>query len=415
MVTQDLSKVTPKILAAGLMSLRELAIMPRIVNTSYGAEASARGKTIDVPLPSAITGVDVVAGATPQSPFADGSAPTTVPITMSNWKAAPFYMDDKEIVETMNGVIPMQASAAIRWLINQIDVSIINTLFKGTYNFIGSPTYVGFNPNSSYTSDPGGGAANVGVQKTADATNLRLILNKGLSPFEGRMSVVTPDVESNALQLRAFQDQSWSGSMDALIDGSLNRKLGFQWFMDQNIPAFVAGTITGTISVSGTAAIGATTVTVATDAAEAVVLNPGDLIKFSTENPPYVVTSAINIGASTTGSFSISPPLRVAATGGTMTLATKDSLGGTVSFSNGATYYNSMSFHRDAIAFASRPFDPVPPGLGVITDQAVDQISGVALRLEVKREHYRTRFSYDALWGTGLIRPELCARLVTIA
>jgi len=407
MVTQDLSKVTPKILAAGLMSLRELAIMPRLVNTSYGVEASARGRTIDVPLPSAITGQDVSPGATSQSPFADGSAPTTVPITMTNWKAAPFYMTDQDLLEAMNGVVPMQASAAIRWLINQIDVSIINAIFKGTYNFMGSPTYVGFDPTQQYGSTT--------VQKTKDATDLRLLLNKGLSPFDGRMAVVTPDVEANALQLRAFQDQSWSGSMDALIDGSLNRKLGFQWFMDQNIPAFTAGTLTGTISVSGTAAIGATTVTVATDAAEAVVLNPGDLIKFSTENPPYVVTSAINIGASTTGSFTLAPPLRVAATGGTVTLATKDSLGGTVSFSNAAVYYNSMAFHRDAIAFASRPFEPVPPGLGVLVDQAVDSISGVALRLEVKREHYRTRFSYDALWGVGLIRPELCARLVTIA
>lgn len=407
MVTQDLSKVTPKILAAGLMSLRELAIMPRIVNTSYGAEASARGKTIDVPLPSAITGQDVVSGSVSQSPFADGSAPTTVPITMSNWKAAPFYMDDKDLLEAMNGVVPMQASAAIRWLINQIDVSIINTIFKGTYNFIGSPTYVGFNPDSAYSGNT--------AQKTKDATDMRLLLNKGLSPFEGRMAVVTPDVEANALQLRAFQDQSWSGSMDALVDGSLNRKLGFQWFMDQNIPAFTHGTFTGTISVSGTAAIGATTITVATDAAEAVIVNPGDLIKFSTENPPYVVTSALNIGASTSGSFTISPPLRVAATGGTVNQASKDSLGGTVTIANAAVSYNSMVFHRDACAFASRPFDPIPPGLGVIVDQAVDPISGVALRLEVKREHYRTRFSYDALWGVGLIRPELCARLVTVA
>lgn len=400
MVTQDLAQVTPKILAQGLMSARELAIMPRIVNTSYGTEAAARGRTIDVPLPSAMTGGDVTAALTPPTP--EGMAPTTTPITMNKWKHITFALSDREVLEAMNGLIPMQASAAIRWLVNQIDISILNE-FQNVWQYVGHATYVGLNPDSSYTAN----SANVGVQKTKDATDLRLALNKGLAPFDNRHVVTTADVEANALQLRPFQDQSWSGSADALVNGQLNTKLGFRWFMDQNVPAFTTGTLTGTISVSGTAAIGATTVTVATDAAEAVVLNPGDLVKFANHTQVYVVTSAINIGASTSGSFSLQPPLTTAATGSTLTLPTN--------FANGNVYYNSLAFHSEALAFASRPFEPVPPGLGSFTDQASDPISGLSLRLEVRRAWKETLFTYDCLWGVRMIRPEWACRFITVS
>lgn len=394
MVTQDLTKVTPKILSAGLLSLRELAIMSRIVNTSYGVEAAQRGSTIDIPLPSAIVGADVTPGAT--DPSTDGIAPTTVPLQLNNWKSSPFYLTDKELLEAMNGVIPMQASAAIRWLVNQIDISILKE-YQKVYQYVGHATYVGFNPDSVYT--------NAAVQKTKDATDLRLALNKGLAPFNDRMAVVTADVEANALQLRPFQDQSWSGDASALVAGQLNTKLGFRWFMDQNIPAHTAGTITN--DPAGTAAAGDTTVSVVCDVDDVANLNPGDLIKFASHSQIYTVVTGATIGNNGTGSISVLPALVVGITSSNITHAT--------SFANGNVYYNGLAFQREALAFASRPFEPVPPGLGVITDQVVDDISGIALRLEVKREHYRTRFSYDALWGVRMVRPELACRFVTVA
>ena len=55
----------PKILARGLLALREQATMPRVVNLDYSSEAASKGDTIDVPIPSAITVAAVSPSNTP--------------------------------------------------------------------------------------------------------------------------------------------------------------------------------------------------------------------------------------------------------------------------------------------------------------------------------------------------------------
>lgn len=375
-MANTLPSVVPRLLAQGLLALRENIVMPRICNRAYERMAGQKGTTIDVPIPSAIAARPVTPG--PVSPGTGDISPTHVPIPLDQWIEAPFTLNDKEMLEVMEGVVPMQASEAIKSLANTVDDYLL-ALGKGFYGFHGIP-----------------GTTPFGSGDTADVTASRAILHKQLAPMEPRYAVLDPDAEAAALELRAFQDASWSSSAAAIIDGNLNRKLGFQWFMEQRVPTHTAGTLTGTITASATAA-GATSVQLVTDAAEAIALLEGDIITFSNHAQTYVVGADLTVGASSNGTVSITPGLQTA-------------LAGTETVTVKASHVTNLLFHRDAIAFATRPLQNSIEGMG-FARSAVDPESGLALRLEVSREHRQTQFAFDILYGGAVLRPQLGMRL----
>ena len=402
-----LTAVTPKLLAQGLMSLRENAIMARLVNSAYSAMAGERGSTIDVPIPSAIGAVQVAPANTAANP--GDLSPTSVPIVMDQWYEAPFQLSDKEMMEIMEGTIPMQATSAIRALANQVDANIIDKWKSVPFvvqTVKGTVDQTPFNPEASSGTVP---------DAMKDVSNIRAQLNKSLSPPEDRRSVVSAISEGNLAQIRPFQDTSWAGSVSAILEGTLNRKVGFDWFMDQNLPVgYTSGTITGTVTVktATTPPAGATTCIVTTAGGGALDLKVGDIISFSAAGSGYhtITTATGGIGAGADATLVFTPGLKVALVGGTSTLTFPVVTGTNQTMLQNEAYKMDLSFQRDAFAFANRPLSNVEAGLGSISQSAIDPISGIALRLEVTREFKRTRFSYDILWGSGCVRPELAVR-----
>ena len=373
-MTNMLSQVQNPLLAQGLLALRGMNVMSRLVNSDYQGNAEEKNSVINVPIPSAITAQAVVPGATP--PVTADVAPTSVPITLNQWYEAPFYLNDQDVMQSMDGVIPMQASEAIKAIGNNVNLFLLG-FYKGFYGMAGTPGTTPF------------------ATDTTAASTARKMLNKQLCPPGDRRIVLDMDAEGNAIVLPMFQQAQMAGNNTTLVEGVIGRKVGFDWYADQQVPTHPATPFTAGAVTANANAVGVTTVSLAK------ITNPtpliqGDIISFAGSAQTYVVTSAVTLAVGNTN-VNIYPPLQVATTGvETVTL-------------KGAHVAN-LAFHRDAIAFAMRPLKDITHP-AVLTSSQVDPVSGISLRLQITREYQRTRFAYDILYGGAVIRPELGCRI----
>ena len=374
-MSNTITEVLPKILAQGLLALRQNAVMPRLVNTSYSVDAAGKGNVINVPIPSAIAARDITPSVTMNSNV--DVSPTVATVTLDFWKEAPFQMSDSDVASVMAGTVPMQVSEAIKSLANAVDTYIMGKSVK-LFGMAGTPGTTPFN-------------ASLAMAGTA-----RKLLNKQLAPLDNRRAVLDPDAENNLLLNTNILQTDQRGDSAGIVEGSIGRKLGFDWFLDQNISTFVPGTgwASGNIASTVGAAIGDTTLNIL-NATASGALKIGDIFTLTadTASQQYVLTANGTVSATVAEAISFYPPLKTAvATGATLVVVS-------------VTYVANLAFHRDAFAWASRPLSDVQ-GAGNTFASAVDPISGIALRLEVSRQYKQTTFSFDILGGANVIRPE---------
>lgn len=390
-MANTLASVTPKLLAQGLLALRQMAIMPQLVNRGYDAIAGNKGSSIDVPIPSAIAAQDVTPSNTP--PATADVQPTSVNIPLNQWKEAPFYLTDQDMLIAMNGTIPMQASEAIKAIANTVDTFILG-LYVGVYGFAGTPGTTPF-------------ASDLSAFKDAMVT-----LNKQLAPKRDRRVVLDPFAEGNAIIVHNFVQAEQRGDNVGIIEGMIGHKLGSDWYMDQNVPSHTNGVPGGSpVAAAGQSAGQTNQVTGPqngssnvgflniTGCASLGTYNAGDVITIAGDSQTYAILNAATANGAGAVTVNIAPALKLVPGSGSAAVTLK------------AAHVVNLHFHRDAFAFATRPLADSAEGLGNLITSAVDPVSGLTLRLEVSREHKRTRFSYDVLFGGALVRPELAARI----
>ena len=388
-----LNDVMPKILASSLSTLRENAVMAKLVNQDYSSDFAQKGSTVNVPVPTKLTTQDVIPGPTSQN--TSDFQLDTVQVPLSFWKESAFALSDRELADIMDGVPNMQIQEAAKAIANTIDRSIID-MYKRSYN------YAGLAGTLPFASSP------------KEALDARKILNDRLAPMSDRRFVMNTDTESAALGLTAFQYYLNSGSTQTQAEGELGRKFGMDWYMDQNMGRHVAGTIAGTLVTSGAPVSLVTadnsdpinrnprttqSVTIS-GATNGTTVVPGDVFSVAGDSQTYVVTNAatVSVGVVTVG-FNPAPAISWTA-------------GSAVTFK--ANRGLNLCFHRDAIALAMRPLETssLAPSLGDASLTMTDDVTGVPLRLQIRNEYNRVRFSVSALWGVALVRPE---HLVVIA
>jgi hypothetical protein len=374
-----LSAIAPILLREGLVALRENAIMVRQCQFDVSEEAAKKGATINVDLPNAIPAQEVaVAAANTPTPL----VPTVVPVTLDFWWESRFSMSDKDITEVEMGILPATASEAVKSLANKVDISALG-LYKDVYGQAG--------------------VAATTPDAVADLTGSRKVLNSQLAALSDRTMLLDVEAEAKFLALDTFISFEKVGNTEALREGSLGRKFGFDIHMDQNVLLHTKGTLAVSqddIAAKAIYAIGIKEVTLDRSAGAGTLtgtLVKGDLIKFAGDAQSYVVT-ALATAATNEIVIAIDPGLKVATADGTVVTLT-------------GTHTVNLGFQRQAFCFVSRPL-AVADGLGSIIESIVDPISGLTLRIEITRENKQIIWSYDILWGVKTIRPELAMRLL---
>ena len=373
-----LDDLKPKILAMALRRLRGRLVMPSLVNRDYSPDTSTRGESVNVPIPPQVATREVSPGVTPAA--APDHTANTTPIALDQWHEAPIHFTDKDRVETIDASVEMAVEAAADALAEQVNGSVFARYYE-LYEFVGTPgttPFTGASPNTY-----------------ALASEARKVLNRNKAPLANRRIVLDPDAEEAAINLSEFADASFTSQSGVILEGDLGRKLGADWFMDQQVPTHESTPLTaGDATVDGVHAEGATTISIS-KATNASPLVQGDIIEIAGDDQTYVVTADVELAVGDTD-VTIAPGLKVATEGGeAVTLK--------------GSHVVNLAMHRDAFALAVRAFRDPASDADVMT--MVDDVTGLPLRLEVTRQNKQDYWSFDLLWGVKVIRPELGVRI----
>ena len=374
-MANSFSNLFQVILKFGAMALRENAIMPRLVSQDFSEQEGEKGDTINITIPRPKLTENVSPGG---SQTGNNRQHDKHPIKMDQWKQVNFGITDKEEREVFEkGILPADASEAIKALMNELDSYIITQMRLKV-------------PGNTGTGAPAA---------VADIVNNRTNMVKQLSPMGGLSYIMNPDTEGAMLKLAVFHQADQSGGLSGLQEGNLGRKFGFQMFMDQNLTGvtLTSGDKAGTILVddSGGLAVGNTVVAIdGGTAAKNVVA--GDTFKVAGDTNQYIVLS--ETGDVNGGTITFFPENKV--------LWADDAILTPTYAADKVVTYHALALHPSAFGLVNRPMRTARPGLGVITETVVDPITGLAMRLEVTRDNKQDNWAWDILYGGDVVRPE---------
>ncbi len=373
-MANTLTNIIPKILVGALPVLRQNAVMPQLVR-NYGSRSRFNpGQNIDVPLSAAQTAAAVTNSNTP--PANSDHTPTTVQITLDKHYETRFHLSDQEVTQVNSDglYVPGQVAEAVKALANQVDTDLL-ALYLGCDNAVGTGGTTPFASEAQLATD---------WQKGA-----RKYLNDGLAPMDDRFVVLDTAAEAALGSLAMFTDADRRGDRDGILRGTIGEKLGARWFMNQNVPTFDSNVPTGFLVNDASHAAGASTLTIDTGSG---TIKVGDVFTVAGDTTKYTVTTASQ-------------------TAPTITPVGQVALADNAAVTFQADHVANMAFHRDAFAIASADLAGADFGLGNVSS-IVDPVTGLVLRLEVRRDYYQTTWQMDVLYGVKTLRGELAVLIM---
>lgn len=389
-MTNILDQIAPKIVARGMMSFREQAIMPRLVNADFSAEAARKGDRIEVMIPEEVEVEDVVPGVT--NPSVPDKDPKTATIELNQWKKVSFYLSDKDMmqIDADQSFVPFQMQQAVNALAQEVNKSFYKEIMRARY-FIGYPGKKLFTQSSSEASKD-----YAGINPVLEG---RKLLNNAKAPKSGRYGILGFEEEANALELPQFADVEKSGDTSVRLEGEIGRKYGIQWFATDQIHTHTSDTLSKEFQLSYSVKTGDALTTVRNISPHPAF---GDL--------------ALNASGSIVATFEDWKETKtVSSYTHSLSVPFTNNFSNTYRFRVGPEHNNNMIFQRDAFAFAIRPLSSATEslGLGNRIMSVTDPETGLSIRLEISREYKRTVWEFDVLWGVKLVRPEFAVRVLS--
>jgi len=370
----------------------------RQYDDKFGVAGAKIGTTLNVRKPPRYV------GRTTQALAIEDATETSVPLVLTTQRGVDVAFTSADLALSIDDFSKRFIKPAIANVANGIDYDgTAQTL--NIYNSVGTP---GTFPNAALTYLQAGQRLN---EEACPVDDRKLVMGPGFVP---------PIVDS----LKGLF-QSSERIAEQYDKGMMGIGLGFEWFMDQNMRAFTAGS-GGAITVSGASQTGSTL----TVSATAGAVNIGDIFTIAgvyAVNPQnhqstgalrqFVVTAAAITGAT---SLSIAPPI-VPATGSTnptlgagfQTVTASPAGGAAITFIYTAaqTSNQALAFHPEAFAFACADLQ-LPGGVDMAARVADDQL-GMSIRMvrayDINLDRFPTRL--DILYGFCTLYREMACRI----
>ena len=293
-------------------------------------------------------------------------------------------------------------------LANWIDYDVLQQ-YVNFYNEIGTP---GTTPNQALT------YLQVGQRLHEEAV-----------PFEDRYLFISPGMNATIVDALKGLFQSGEKIKEQYEKGMMGEGLGFDWFLDQNVPTQTVGLQGGTPVVNSAGQNGASIQTSGWTI-NTQVLNAGDVISFAgvyAVNPQtrqstgslrqFVVTANVQSNGAGVANIPISGPSgNGLITGGPWQNVTASPANNAAVNVQGASATKSSrgcAWHKDAITLAMA--DLVLPGGVDIAERASSKELGASFRLIRAYDINQDRFPFrgDVLYGAATLYPELGCRIAS--
>ena len=321
------------------------------------------------------TASDVTASnVSPDAAASDFGAKT---ITLDTHKRANFKLKGTEFQgNNLDATFMSQVQEIVRACVYTMNASLMGQYSK-IYQYAGDASRSIFNDGTSASVDP---LADVG--KVLDDARVSTI---------NRQMFVSTTENSNAKKVPELQQANTFGRDNVIYDGYVGRTMGFDLFMDQQIPTHTTGTVT--TGPTGAAAAGATTVVLT---GGTYSLKVGDLITFDNDT---TITYSVQADTAAT-SVVIDRGLETAVSGDTLALA--------VGHGSGVV---NIAGDMSGFGLVNRIEATDYYGTGTMENRMIiTHPSGVSLSLGTYKQYKQSLFECSCLFGTQLVDPRKVVR-----